>query len=83
MPDFGTELCLLDNRTLHLPTETAGSIRKNLVNINPATAAIHDLHGFLAFRISVLVNEPCQDGIPQTQRVLCVLLLSRATFGGA
>jgi hypothetical protein len=28
----------------------------------------------------VLVNEPCQDGRPQTKRVLCVLLLQESTM---
>ena len=54
-----------------------------LVDINPATAVIQDLHRFLTFRISVLVDEACQVGY-QEQRESSVCFSSvRATFGGA
>lgn len=60
------------------------SIRKNLVNINPATAVIHDLHRFLAFRISaLLVDEPCQAGYQEQRESSGCFSGVRATCGGA
>jgi hypothetical protein len=54
-----------------------------LVNINPATAVIHDLHRFLAFRIRVLVDEPCQVGDQEQRESSGCFSAVRATFGGA
>jgi hypothetical protein len=54
-----------------------------LVNINPATAVIHDLHRFLAFRISALVDEPCQVGYQEQRESSGCFSWKRATFGGA
>jgi hypothetical protein len=54
-----------------------------LVNINPATAVIPDLHRFLAFRISVLDDEACQVGDQKQRASSACFSWMRATFGGA
>src|SRR5690242_18212490 len=53
-----------------------------LVNINPATAVIHDLHRFLAFRISLLADEPWQVGYKKQRESSACFSGVRATFGG-
>lgn len=49
-----------------------------LVNINSATAMIHDSHCSSPFRMNMLIEEACQVGYQRTKRVLCVLLLEES-----
>jgi hypothetical protein len=54
-----------------------------LVNINPTTTLIHDLHWYSPFACVCLSMKHERLGYQKIKRVLCLLLLSRATCGGA